>query len=105
MVGYIYPDNPVYRPGHAVHIKGGLRWGAMGHLTPFDGTDVELSISDSNDKVVLRETRPVDTFGSVSTSFTVPASASLGYYTIRIAKGETSATGSFQVKEYRKPGV
>ena len=103
MVGYIYTDKPVYRPGHTVRIKGVLRWRAQGQLLPFDGNEVELSITDSNDKVVRRETRPVDAFGAVSTSFTVPAGASLGYYTIKVAKGEAEASSSFQVQEYRKP--
>ncbi len=103
LVGYIYTDKPIYRPGHTVRIKGVLRWRAGGQLGPFDATDVELSITDNNDKVVLRQTRPVDAFGAVTAEFTVPTGAALGYYSIAVAKGDARASGSFEVQEYRKP--
>ncbi len=103
LVGYVYTDKPIYRPGHTVRIKAVLRWRSGGQLTPFDGQTAEIAITDNNDKVVLRETKPVDTFGSITTSFTVPAGAALGYYSVTVASGETKSSGSFEVQEYRKP--
>ncbi len=103
LVGYVYTDRPVYRPGHNVRIKGVLRWRTGSRLEPFGGQPAEITIADHNDKVLLRETRPVDAFGAVSTSFPVPASAALGYYSVTVAVGEDRASGTFEVQEYRKP--
>jgi uncharacterized protein YfaS (alpha-2-macroglobulin family) len=103
LVGYIYSDKPVYRPGHVVRIKGILRWRTGSALVPFDAPQAELSITDHNDKVVYRETRPVDALGAVSGTFAVPDGAALGYYTIAVKVGDEEATGSFEVQEYRKP--
>ena len=41
---------------------------------------VEITITDTRRKVLLRERRPVDEFGALTGSFTIPASASLGDY-------------------------
>jgi len=103
LVGYVYTDKPIYRPGHTVRIKGVLRWRAKSQLVPFDGKQVEVSITDTNDKVLIRQTRPVDEFGSVDTSFAIPAGAALGYYAVTIASGDDRADGNFEVQEYRKP--
>ena len=54
LVGYIYTDKPIYRPGHTVHVKAVLRWRERDALRPFDRPDVELVASDVNDKVVFR---------------------------------------------------
>jgi hypothetical protein len=93
LAGYVYTDKPIYRPGHTVHVKGVLRWRTRGRLEMFDVREAEVSIADSNDKVLARETRPVDAFGAVSTSFVVPASAALGDYVVRVASGDDHGAG------------
>lgn len=103
LVGYTYTDRPVYRPGHTVHFRSVLRWRTRGALTPFGTSPVEVSIVDDSQKVLLRERKTVDEFGSVSGAFTLPATASLGYYNIRVVSGDDTASGSFEVQEYRKP--
>jgi uncharacterized protein YfaS (alpha-2-macroglobulin family) len=103
LVGYVYTDKPIYRPGHTVRLRGVLRWRTRGQLGMFDGRQVEVSIADSNDKVLSRETRPVDDFGAVNTSFTLPPGAALGSYTATLASGDDRASGNFEVQEYRKP--
>ena len=104
LVGYTYTDRPVYRPGHTVHYKSVLRWREQGDLAPFPvNTSVEVSVADTDDKVLLRERKVVDAFGALTGSFTIPATASLGYYTVRVTSGDSTATGSFEVQEYRKP--
>ncbi len=103
LTGYIYTDKPIYRPGHTARIKAVLRWRTNGQLAPFEAKQAEISITDESDKVVYRETRPVDEFGTLNTSFPVPAKGALGFYTITVASGEANATGHFEVQEYRKP--
>lgn len=103
LVGYIYTDRPIYRPGHTVNIRGVLRWRVRDELVVFDRKQVELTIADNNDKVVTRQTLTVDEFGAVHASFALPRGAALGYYAVRIAAGDEDASGSFEVQEYRKP--
>jgi uncharacterized protein YfaS (alpha-2-macroglobulin family) len=103
LVGYVYTDRPIYRPGHTVHLKGILRWRQRDALVPFDRPKVELSIVDPDDKVLARQELTVDSFGAVKSSFAVPADAPLGHFAIRLTTGEESASGSFEVQEYRKP--
>src|SRR5262249_27529201 len=93
----------IYRPRHVVRLKGVLRWRAHDALAPFDQPQVEASIVDPDDKVLQRQTLNVDAFGAVTTTFTVPAFASLGNYSIRLASGDQTATSTFEVQEYRKP--
>ena len=103
LVGYVYSDKPIYRPGHTVHIKAVLRWRERDALRPFDRPSAELSVSDINDKVVFRQSLKVDEFGAVHASFPVPATAALGNYTVRVASADQQASGSFEVQEYRRP--
>ena len=103
LVGFVYTDKPIYRPGHTVHVKSVLRWRARGALAPFDRKQVEIAISDPLNKVVFRESRPIDEFGSAFASFPVPRTAALGDYSIRISSEDNEASGSFEVQEYRRP--
>ncbi len=103
LLGYIYTDRPVYRPGHTVRYKGVLRWRERGAVVPFDREPVEIAIADEQQKVLFRERKSPDEFGAVNGSFTLPALASLGFYSVRITRGDETANGSFEVQEYRKP--
>jgi uncharacterized protein YfaS (alpha-2-macroglobulin family) len=103
LVGYLYTDKPIYRPGHTAHLKGVLRWRRRGALHTFDGRQVEVRITDPTDKVVFRDSRPVDDFGSVSASWEVSRGAALGYYSVSILAGDAEASGAFEVQEYRRP--
>jgi uncharacterized protein YfaS (alpha-2-macroglobulin family) len=103
LVGYVYTDKPIYRPGHRVHVKGVLRWRDNDALLPFDRPQAEISVADLNDKVVFRQTLTVDEFGSVNASFPMPMTAALGYYSVRIAAGDQQTNGGFEVQEYRRP--
>ena len=103
LAGYVYTDKPIYRPGHTVHIKGVLRWRARGALLPFDAPEVEVRVSDLTDKVIFRDRRKVDAFGGVAADVPLAAGVALGEYAIAILHGEETASGSFEVQEYRKP--
>ncbi|HXG89899.1 MAG TPA: MG2 domain-containing protein [Vicinamibacterales bacterium] len=103
LVGYIYTDKPIYRPGHTVHVKAVLRWRRQDALVPFDQASAEIAVSDLNDKVIVRETLKPDAFGAVHASFLVPMSAALGSYNIRITSGDQQANSAFEVQEYRRP--
>ena len=103
LVAYLYSDKPIYRPGHTVHLKSILRWREGGTLVPFDLREVEVVVTDPNEKVVLRERRPVDAFGAALADFRVPAGAALGYYSVQVNSGDEQGGGHFEVQEYRRP--
>ena len=103
LVGYVYTDKPIYRPGQTVRVKAVLRWRERDALLPFDRSSVELVASDLNDKVVFRRALTPDAFGAVHAAVAIPDTAALGRYTLRVATGELQATGGFDVEEYRKP--
>ena len=103
LAGYVFTDKPIYRPGHTVHIKALLRWRERGAVRRFDAADVEVRVSDVTDKVIYRQRREVDAFGGVAADVPLPAGAALGDYTIAVLHGDETASGSFEVQEYRKP--
>ncbi|MEQ1758011.1 MAG: alpha-2-macroglobulin family protein [Vicinamibacterales bacterium] len=103
LLGYVYSDKPIYRPGHTVHIRTVLRWRERDALTPFDRPNAEITATDVDDKVVFRRAVPVDEFGVGNASFVVPDAAALGNYTVRVTSGGQQALGSFEVQEYRRP--
>ncbi len=103
LVAHVFTDRPVYRPGHVVNVKAVVRWRTGTAIEPFDADAVEVAISDRTGRVLLRERRTVDAFGAVDTSLTLPASAALGAYSVQVAAGEQTASGGFEVQEYRKP--
>jgi alpha-2-macroglobulin len=103
LVGYIYTDKPIYRPGHTVHTKAVLRWRERDALRVFDVAQAELVVSDVNDKVLFRQRLDVDRFGAVQATVPIPATAALGRYSIKVTSGDREATGAFEVQEYRRP--
>ncbi len=103
LLGYVYTDKPIYRPGHTMKFRGIVRWRDLDAVVPYDRPDIEAAIVDPEEKVLWRQTVKVDRFGSVSGTFPVPASTALGYYTIRLTNGDETANGAFEVQEYRKP--
>ncbi len=103
LVGYVFTDKPIYRPGHTVHLKALLRWRTRGALMPFDAADVEVRISDVTDKVIYRQRKKVDAFGGISADVPLGSGVALGDYSIAVLHGDDTASGGFEVQEYRKP--
>ncbi len=108
--GYIYTDRPVYRPGHVVHWKGILRARVENHLELPKLKTLHVTISDQDDHALLDKDMPLSPAGSVEGDLTLPATATLGYYTIRLRNGPGSddenadaGNGQFRVEDYRKP--
>lgn len=103
LVGYLYTDRPVYRPGHTVYFKGILRseLGAAYRLP--ERREVDVEITDPDGKSVYHKTVSVSAMGTLQGEFVVPATAALGYYSLDVHAGEASVSGGFNVEEYKKP--
>ena len=107
---YIYTDRPVYRPSHVVHWKAILRAREQNHLALPKLATIHVTIADQDDHALLDKDMPLSAAGNVYGDLTLPASATLGYYTIRLRNGPPSddpdsdaGTGMFRVEDYRKP--
>ena len=107
---YVYTDRPVYRPGHTVHWKGILRARVENHLELPKLATIHVTIADQDDHALLDKDMPLSSAGNVNGDLTLPATATLGYYFIRLRNGPASdnpdagaGSGSFRVEEYRKP--
>ena len=107
---YIYTDRPVYRPGHVVHWKGILRARVENHLELPKLSTIHVTVADQDDHALLDKDMPLSAGGNVTGDLTLPATATLGYYTIRLRNGPPSddgdadaGNGQFRVEDYRKP--
>ena len=107
---YVYTDRPVYRPGHMVHWKGILRARVENHLELPKLTTIHVTIADQDDHALLDKDLPLSAGGNVTGDLTLPATATLGYYTIRLRNGPATddadnyaGNGQFRVEDYRKP--
>ena len=100
---YLFTERPVYRPNQEVYFKGILRNRINGRLTTPARTSVQLTISDTRNNEVHRDTLFTNDFGSFSGSFSLGEEPPLGVYTINaVANGEQTAY-TFEVQEYKKP--
>ncbi len=103
LVGYIYTDRPIYRPGHSVSFRGILRTqGASGYAIP-GLRQVDVQIQDPDGSAVYQKKLPVSSMGTFSGELALAGNAPLGYYGIQVGPGEDGASGGFQVEEYKKP--
>jgi uncharacterized protein YfaS (alpha-2-macroglobulin family) len=120
LLGTIYTDRPVYRPGNKVHFKGIVREQTPNGYRPVKLTSrpssrashpesFDLFIRDPDGNIVHRTQVALNDFGSFSGSFTLNDEAPTGTYTVEAVpqgNGEGSkVTGSFVVAAYRKPEV
>jgi uncharacterized protein YfaS (alpha-2-macroglobulin family) len=99
----VYTDRPVYRPGHTVHWKALLRARVENHLELPKIPSIHVRIADEQDHPIFDQQLPITTDGTVSGDIVLPATAALGYYTIRLGDADAEISGSFHVEEYRKP--
>ncbi|NLP65900.1 alpha-2-macroglobulin family protein [Paraburkholderia sacchari] len=101
---YAVTDRPLYRPGDAVHVKFiGRTFQSANQSTPAAPAQLKLDVLDPNGAPIA--TRSVD-FASESggeTTFTLPATAQGGGYTLRFDYNGDSYGGAFRVAEYVKP--
>src|SRR2546423_3900453 len=103
LTSYIYTERPVYRPEQKVYFKGILRKRTdAGYKIPA-GKSVSVSVTDNDGASIYEQDLPLSTRGTFSGEFDLPEESALGGYTINASVGEESATGTFDVEEYKKP--
>lgn len=101
--GYLYTERTAYRPGQTVFYKGILRkkGGDDYQLPP--SSSINIKATDSGNKTVFEQTLTSSAMGSFHGQFDLPATPTLGEYSIVATSGSDTWQGSFKVLEYRKP--
>ena len=105
LVGALYTERPVYRPGHTIHFKGIARLGTiLNYRLPPPNTPVQISILDPKDEIVYEVRTTTNEMGAFHASFATSPEAETGYYTIRARVGNYGTIEEFvPLSAYRKP--
>ena len=102
--GYIYTDRPVYRPTHKVNFKGIIRAvDPNGAYKPISDNTVNVTIEDPNGANLFTQELPLSARGTFNGNLDIAEEAPLGSYRIAAEVEGGSASGSFEVAEYKKP--
>ena len=102
--GYIYTDRPVYRPAHKVDFKGIIRAiDPSGAYKPVTDNTVNVTIEDPNSATIFTKEISLSPRGTFNGEVEISEQAALGSYRINAEVGSGSASGSFEVAEYKKP--
>ncbi|MBP1619954.1 MAG: hypothetical protein H6Q02_721, partial [Acidobacteria bacterium] len=99
VLGRVWADRGVVRPGETLHLKAVLRTRADRQLLPPDGKTVSFTVRDSRGEEASIADVPIDAWGAAETTFAVPASAPLGPW--QVSAG--GVAGEFRVAEFRRP--
>ncbi|MDT5272247.1 MAG: alpha-2-macroglobulin [Acidobacteriota bacterium] len=103
LMSYLYTDRPVYRPEQKVYFRGILRERTDdGYKLPA-GKAVSVTVTDGDGATIYEQEMALSSRGTFSGELDLPEETPLGYYSINAALGDASASGSFEVQEYKKP--
>lgn len=116
--GSVFTDRGVYKPGEDVHFKTIVRNDTASGMKMLPaGTTLTVTLTDARDKEVDRRTVTVNRWSSADWTWTVPAGATMGNYSIDVREGvvindaskrpagyyQRNLNGAFLVAAYRKP--
>lgn len=95
----LFTDRALYRPGQKVQLSGFKyrQWGDS--LDVVRGSDVTVTLSDDNGKILKKEVVKTDEFGVYSAEFILDKQLLPGFFTVTADhQGK-----SFKVEEYKRP--
>lgn len=96
----LYTDRAIYRPGQTVGFSGIVYTQTGDEVSVATGRSAVITLTDARGKEVTRLTCITDSFGTLSGSFTLPASCLPGRYSLR---GDRGGYTSVRVEEYKRP--
>ncbi len=113
LVGYVYTDRPIYRPGETVYFKGVVRKDDDAHYSlPPSSTPLRLAIRDARGREIDNQLLTLSDIGTFEVKIALSGEASTGQYYANLTSGELSPppnsnfyiTGvGFRVAEFRNP--
>lgn len=103
LMGYIYTDRPVYRPGQKVYFKGILRRLGEGGYQMVGERAVNVTVESPTNGKIWDKDLLLSSRGTFSGEVELPDGAPLGVYRIIVQVGDATTGDSFEVQEYKKP--
>lgn len=101
---YAVTDRPLYRPGDQVHVKFvGRDFRNATDSAPVAAGAINLDVLDPNGSPVAHAQLAMSPDTGADTSFTLPANAGAGGYSLRFTYNGSTYGGAFRVAEYIKP--
>lgn len=101
--GYIYTNQPVYRPGQEIFFKAVVRDKKGNEFINLVESEFNVTIKSPKNKEVYTGRHKTNQFGSINGSFTLDDEADIGDYFITIVSQSSNFQASFSVEEYKKP--
>lgn len=101
--GYVYTNQPVYRPSQVVNFKAILRLIKGNEIKNFEDQKCIVKITSPQNKIVFSEEFSTNDFGTLNGSFKLDDQADLGTYSIEVLQDNHRTYGNFLVEEYKKP--
>ncbi len=103
LIGLVFDDRGVYRPGDTVHVKGVLREPTpTGSKLPAVGKPISVQVSGPDGEKLTTVPTQTTAFGTFSVAFKLPVTGRLGAYSLSASTGgDVIASDSFEVAEYR----
>lgn len=99
---HIYTDRLLYLPWETVNIKSVIR--KSSDLSILENKEVELVVTDSKNKEILKETLKISEFGSISKSLNLDDNAVLWNYNITLLIDENHVVSwGFSVEVFKNP--
>jgi uncharacterized protein YfaS (alpha-2-macroglobulin family) len=103
LMGYVYTNQPVYRPSQVVNFKAILRLAKGNETKNFENQTCKVKITSPQNKTVFSDVLTTNEFGTLNGSFRLDDEADLGNYSIEIFQDNYRVYGNFSVEEYKKP--
>ena len=103
LLGYIYTDKPIYRPGHAVHVKACCAGASATRDAVRSAAGRAVDRRSRRQGAARQQLKRRRVRRRQDRRSPCRRPRALGYYTIRVTSGDENANGSFEVQEYRKP--
>jgi uncharacterized protein YfaS (alpha-2-macroglobulin family) len=102
-IGYLYTDRRIYRPDQKVYFKGVLRKDVDAILSLPDVKNVDVVFTDPNGAEIATQTRPVSDYGTFNGELQLDPTMALGTFSFTVSIAGKAVSGSFDVREYRRP--
>ncbi|MFQ3536020.1 MAG: Ig-like domain-containing protein [Aggregatilineales bacterium] len=102
-VTYLYTDQPIYRPGRPVYLRGIVRFQDDVTFAVPQNRPIQLTIFDPSGREVYSQALMLNEYGAFSAQYDLPQDAMLGGYSVRTQFGADGGYLSFSVAEFRPP--
>jgi alpha-2-macroglobulin len=104
ILGHLYTDRPVYRPGNKVYFKGVLRQQTKrSYALLRNPGPITVLVRDPDDNLLSRQALKLSRFDSLASSVQLTEEAKVGRYRVTAQVNGATVEGSFDVAAYKKP--